>query len=219
MNDLTRPFVVIDGVEGCGKSTQARLLAEALAARGQDVVLTHEPGDTELGARLRQLLLHEEVHMSALAETFLFCADRAEHVHSVIVPALERGAAVVSDRFSASTFAYQSWAGEVPLETFYRLDEAARAGLGGAAGRESGATQPDFTIVLDLEPAAGMTRKGLDAAPPDRFEARPAGYHGRVREGFLRYAKMLGAGAAVLNGDQSAEELHREILTAVGLTD
>lgn len=218
MRDFRGQFLVLDGVEGCGKSTQARLLAEALAERGYEVVLTHEPGDTDLGARLRHLLLHDEVRMSALAETFLFCADRAEHVERVIVPALSEGAVVVSDRFSASTFAYQSWAGEVAKETYYRLDEVARAGLATVPGREAGATQPDLTILVDLDPAVGMTRKGLDAAPPDRFETRPAGYHQRVREGFLRYAKTLGASAVVINGDQPAEDLHQEILIAVGLT-
>lgn len=219
MRDFSGQLLVLDGVEGCGKSTQARLLAEVLAARGYEVILTHEPGGTDLGARLRHLLLHEDISLSPLTEAFLFCADRAEHVQSVIVPALQRGAVVVSDRFSASTFAYQCWAGAVPKDTYYRLDEVARAGLAGVAGREAGATQPDTTILVDLDPAVGMARKGLDAAPPDRFEARPEGYHQRVREGFLRYAKMLGASAIVLNGDQPVEELHQEILIALGLTD
>ena len=215
---LTTRFIALDGVEGCGKSTQARLLGEALAALGHEVVLTHEPGDTPLGARLRELLLHGEAEMSPLAEAFLFCADRAEHVASVIVPALAEGTVVISDRFSASTFAYQVWAGQLPAETFYALDGDARSGLAQVPGREESACQPDVTLILDCDPAVGSARQAAAADCPDNFESRPAAYHQRVRAGFLKYAQHLGASAIVLDADQPAADLHEQILLAVGLT-
>jgi dTMP kinase len=218
MSDFPGRFLVLDGVEGCGKSTQTSLLGEALAVRGYEVVLTHEPGGTEAGVRLRQILLHEDLSLSALTEAFLFCADRAEHVEKVIVPALTAGAVVVSDRFSAATFAYQVWAGGLAEEVFHALDGAARSGLGAAPGREG--LHPDLTLILDLDPARGMERKTGEpgAIAADRIEARPSAYHQRVREGFQEYATRLGAAAVVLDADQPIEALHQQILLAVGLT-
>jgi dTMP kinase len=212
-------FIVLDGVEGCGKSTQTRLLGEAFAARGCPVVLTQEPGGTSLGAKLRELLLHGEAQMSALTETFLFCADRAEHVQSMIVPALAAGSTVISDRFSASTFAYQVWAGEVPTEVFEALDGTARSGLAQAPGRHGKLLHPDLTIILDVDPETGRARKAAPGeAQEDNFERRSPAYHARVREGFLHYAKSLGAAALVLDAAQRVEALHQEILLATGLS-
>jgi len=184
-------------------------------------LLTNEPGGSPLGARLRQLLLHDEVPMSSLAEAFLFCADRAEHVESIIVPALEQGHWAICDRFSASTFAYQVCAGQMERELFHQLDGLACSGLARVAGRGADNPYPDLTIILDLDPAQGLWRELRQPClfAEDNFEARPLEYHQRVRQGFLEYAEMLGAAAIVLDGDRPVDEVHRDILAAVGLSD
>ncbi len=207
-------FIVLDGVEGCGKSTQARLLADWLEAHSTPVLLTHEPGATPLGGALREILLHREMEMTPLTETYLFCADRAEHVNTLIVPALLEGKWVVCDRFSASTFAYQVWAGGVDQAAFLALDETARAGLKEVPGPETGRGRPDLTIILDLEPSEGMARKAGDG--PDRIERRPESYHRRVREGFLRYGRHVGGPVAILCGEAEPEAVFGEILVCLG---
>ena len=216
-------FVVLDGGEGCGKSTQARLLAAYLTTRGVPVVRTLEPGDTPLGWRLRHLLLDDrEVEMTPLAEALLFWADRAEHVARGIAPALEAGRWVVCARFSPSTFAYQAWAGGLDLEEFFRFDRLTRAPLLDLPGREAGEGLPDLTLLLDLDPQQGVTRKGLTAAlgvVGDNFEARELDFHRRVREGYLEYARRLGPAAVVVDAARPADVVHRDILAHLGLED
>lgn len=210
-------FIVLDGVEGCGKTTQARLLADRLQQQGIPHLLTHEPGGTPLGRRLRHLLLEDAAEMTPLTETFLFCADRAEHVATVIVPALLAGRWVICDRFSSSTFAYQVWAGEVDQAAFLVMDAIAREPLKQVPGQQTSQGQPDLTIILDLEPAAGRARKAAPDSPPDKIEQRPAEYHQRVREGFLRYARSLAGAAAVVPADRDSAAVLAEILTHLGL--
>lgn len=222
MSHSAGKFIVLDGVEGCGKSTQARRLADYLSNQGTAVVLTHEPGDTPVGQGLRQLLLQASVEMTPLTEAFLFCADRAEHVAKVIVSALEAGKWVICDRFSSSTAAYQGWAGEVGLDTFLAIDTIARRALSQIPGREDSEGYPDATIILDLDPEQGLTRKGVAPVSPtagDNFERRSLSFHRRVREGFLKYAQLLGPRAVVINADRPVDEVHRDILAAVGLSD
>ena len=208
-------FIVLDGVEGCGKSTQARLLAAWLEAHGTPALLTHEPGAAPVGGALRHLLLQSEAQMTPLTETFLFCADRAEHVSTVIVPALLDGRWVICDRFSAATFAYQVWAGGVEPAAFLSLDETARAALKSVPGPQTSRGLPDRTLLLDLDPAAGLARKSADAA--DKIEQRPAAYHLRVRAGFLRYAEQCGGPVTLLNAAASPEEIFAQILLILGL--
>jgi dTMP kinase len=209
-------FIVLDGVEGCGKSTQARLLAEWLEAHGTSALLTHEPGATAIGAELRRLLLESEAERTPLTEAYLFCADRAEHVSTVIVPALLEGKWVVCDRFSAATFAYQVWAGGVDQAAFLAIDETARAGLKAAPGPETAKGRPDLTVILDLAPAEGMARKA-GAGAADRIEQRGADYHRRVREGFLRYGQHVGGPVAIICAEAEPEAVLEEILLALGL--
>jgi dTMP kinase len=163
--------------------------------------------------------LHAEApaggQITPLTETFLFCADRAEHVSAVIVPALLAGSWVVGDRFSAATFAYQVWAGGVDPAAFSALDETARAGLRAVPGPETSHGRPDHTLLLDLDPAAGLARKSADAA--DKIEQRSAAYHRRVREGFLRYAEQGGGPIAVLSAVPAPQEIFAQILRALGL--
>ncbi len=204
-NPLPYKFIVLDGVEGCGKSTQVELLAQCLQQTGEEVVVTHEPGGTAVGEAIRSVLLDADLEMSALTEAFLFCASRAQHMQEVIEPALQAGNIVVCDRFSSATAAYQGYAGDLGFELFKQLDEAA-----------TGGRRPDMTIILDLEPAKGRNRK-QPAIQPDRIERKDDDFHRRVREGFLEYARQLGPRAAIVNADGSPQQVHQAILEVLGI--
>jgi dTMP kinase len=191
-------LLALEGGEGAGKSTQARLLAIWLRDQGYDVVTTHEPGATKVGMRLRALLL-DTAHtgLSPRAETLMYAADRAEHVASVIRPALERGAIVVTDRYVDSSLAYQGAGRLLPVSDVADLNEWATGGL-----------EPSLTILLDLTPEAGLGRRERSA---DRLEAEPAEFHKRVRTGFLTLADADPHRYLVLDATRPAAEISREI--------
>jgi len=205
-NPLPYRFIVLDGVEGCGKSTQAQLLAQRLQQRGEQVIVTHEPGGTLVGEAIRAVLLDPELEMGAITEAFLFCASRAQHLQEVIEPALGAGKIVVCDRFSAATAAYQGYASGLGLELLRQLDEIATSGR-----------RPDMTIILDLDPAVGRARKRGMPAPPDRIERKRDDYHRRVRRGFLEYARQLGPQGTMVDGAGSCQQVHRAILEVLGI--
>jgi dTMP kinase len=169
-------LIAFEGGEGAGKSSQARLLAIWLREQGYDVIATHEPGATKVGMRLRALLL-DTAHagLSPRAEALMYAADRAEHVDSVIAPALERGTVVVTDRYVDSSIAYQGRGRNQPVSEVVGLNKWATGGV-----------EPDLTILLDLPPEAGLSRRTASA---DRLEAEPTDFHERVREGFLAQAR------------------------------
>jgi dTMP kinase len=191
-------LIAFEGGEGAGKTTQARLLAIWLREQGYDVIATHEPGATKVGMRLRALLL-DTAHtgMSARAETLMYAADRAEHVDTVIGPALRRGAVVVTDRFVDSSMAYQGRGRNLPISEIAGLNQWATGGL-----------RPDLTILLDLPPVAGLVRRAPSA---DRLEAEPTEFHQRVREGFLAQARAEPQRYLVLDATRPSEQLSREI--------
>jgi dTMP kinase len=168
-------FVVFEGGDGVGKSTQTRLLADRLRGEGREVVVTFEPGDGQLGAVLRDLVLNPKWgDVAARAEALIYAADKAQHLHEVVLPALRRGAVVISDRYVDSMLAYQG-AGRV-LDAD-RVEQIARW-----------ATQdllPDLTVLLDLDPAQGVG--GI--ADPDRVEGAGLEFHRRARELFLAMAE------------------------------
>ena len=169
-------FVAFEGGEGAGKTTQARSIAIWLRDQGFDVVTTHEPGATKIGMRLRALLLDtSHTGMSSQAEALLYAADRAEHVAKVIDPALTRGAVVISDRYIDSSLAYQGAGRGIPTADIARLNSWATDGR-----------MPDLTVLLDMDPVAGLSRHARSA---DRLEAEPAEFHRRVRSGFLALAR------------------------------
>jgi dTMP kinase len=191
-------LLALEGGEGAGKSTQARLLAIWLRDQGFDVIATHEPGATKIGMRLRALLLDtSHTGLDARAETLMYAADRAEHVASVIRPGLERGAIVVTDRYVDSSLAYQGAGRSLPVADVAQLNQWATGGL-----------MPDLTIVLDLPPAAGLGRRERSA---DRLEAEPAEFHDRVRAGFLTLADAEPSRYLVLDAAREPFELSREI--------
>jgi dTMP kinase len=191
-------FIALEGGEGAGKTTQARLLAIWLRDQGYDVVTTREPGATKIGMRLRAVLL-DTAHagLSARAETLLYAADRAEHVATVICPALDRGAVVVTDRFVDSSLAYQGWGRRQPTGEVAKLNRWATGGL-----------VPDLTILLDLPPTGGLGRRARSA---DRLEAEPLDFHERVREGFLSLARAEPERYLVLDATRPPDQISREI--------
>jgi len=193
------PFIVLEGPDGSGKTTQARLLAEALSGHGLEVVLTREPGGTAAGERIREMLLSNDVKLSPRAELLLFMASRAQLVDEVIAPSLSHGRAVVADRFLMSSVVYQGLAGSIP------------AGEVESLGRNAiGNVRPDVTIVLDVPVAITMERsKGTD-----RFESRGDEFMERVRQGFLSLAKRDTNCAVVVNGSRSRDEVAADVLAA-----
>jgi len=195
-------LLALEGGEGAGKSTQARLLAIWLRDQGFDVVSTHEPGATKIGMRLRALLLdNTSAGLAPRAETLMYAADRAEHVAAVIAPALGRGAIVVTDRYVDSSLAYQGAGRQLPVAEVAELNTWATGGL-----------QPDLTIVLDLPPAEGLSRR---ARSGDRLESEPAEFHQRVRAGFLARAKADPGQYLVLDATRQPGDLSREIQSSV----
>jgi dTMP kinase len=201
-------LIALEGIDGCGKSTQARALAAALGAR-----LTHEPGATPLGARLRELLLRPEasegagqVEISPRAEALLVAADRAEHVARVLEPALVAGEWVVTERYSGSTLAYQGWGRGLPPEELAPL-------VAWAAGRVSA----DLSVLVDVTPEAAAARLGRRhrRGGSDRLERLGLDFATRVREGFLAQAEADPAHWAVVDGTAEIPALSARILQVV----
>ena len=194
-------FVCLEGGEGSGKSTQSRLLADRLAAEGYAVRLTHEPGDTPVGKELRRIVLSPET--GALAhrtEALLYAADKAEHVETLVLPALERGEVVITDRYVDSTLAYQGAGRDlVPSE----LEDVARWATGDL--------RPHLTVVLDLEPAAGLGR----FEDRDRIEGESLEFHQRVRQAFLDLAAASPDHYLVLDARAPVDEIAAAIAERV----
>ena len=194
-------FIAFEGGEGAGKSTQEALLAAALTERGHHVVRTREPGGTPAGERIREILLSPEFDgLDSRAEALLFAAARGEHVARVIRPALDRGDVVICDRYLDSSVAYQGYGRELGVETIRQLSLWATDDL-----------VPDLTIVLDIDPAIGLSR----LENPDRMEAEPIEFHRAVRAGFLDLASKDPDRYLVLSADQPREVIAAQILERV----
>ncbi len=196
-------FIVLDGPDGGGKSTQATLLFEALTREGRTVELTREPGGTPLGERVREILLGEagpELEFGQRAELFMFMAARAEIVEAIIRPALETGRIVVSERFLLSSVVYQGLAGTIPAGEVETIGHSATGGL-----------VPDLTVVIDVDAETGLARAGKS----DRIEQRGRTYHEKVRQGFLSLARRDPGRIAVVDGSRPVEEVQAEIMKCV----
>lgn len=194
-------FVALEGGEGGGKSTQARLLADWLGAAGHEVLLTREPGGTDVGARLRSILLDPATGaLSPRTEALVYAADKAEHVDAVVLPALARGEVVVTDRYVDSTLAYQGAGRALDAAELEHVARWATADL-----------RPHVTVVLDLDPVVGLARAG----EPDRIEAEPLDFHQRVRAHFLALADADPAHYLVVDADQPPDVVHAAVRAAV----
>ena len=194
-------LITLEGIDGAGKSTQAKALATCLGERGFTVVTTFEPGATPLGAHLRRILLEGDVQLAADAELLLFCADRADHVQQVIEPALAAGKIVVCDRFADSTIAYQGYGREVDLDRIGRWNDDCSGGL-----------KPDLTLLLDCPTDEGARRR---QRATDRYQRRDVEYHERVRRGFLALAAAEPERITVIDSTVGLAELTHAVTSTV----
>ncbi|MGE0595090.1 MAG: dTMP kinase [Hyphomonadaceae bacterium] len=197
-------FITLEGGEGAGKSTLARGLAEALAPRGREIVLTREPGGAPGGDAIRTLVVEGEPgRWSAIEEALLFVAARANHLRHTISPALQRGALVICDRYYDSTHAYQVAGGGLTPEALDALNDLI------------GAPAPDLTLVLDVAPDAGLQRSRGAAAGEDRFEKKGAEFHARVREAFLAIAQAAPSRCVIVDATQDKSDVLAQALAAI----
>jgi len=193
----TGVFVCFEGGEGSGKSTQSRLLRDWLEAEGYAVVLTFEPGDTEVGREMRRIVLSPETgELADRTEVLLYAADKAEHVETVVQPALDRGAVVVTDRYVDSTLAYQGAGRTLDVREVEQVARWATHDL-----------RPHLTVLLDLEPEDGLGR----FEERDRIEGEPVEFHQRVRQAFLDMAAADPDHYLVLDARLPVEEIAAEI--------
>ena len=197
-------FIVVEGGEGTGKTTQAGRLRTLLQRSGIDVVGTREPGGTRVGERIRRVVLHDrEVTVPRETELLLILAARSAFVREVVEPALARGEWVVSDRFDLSTFAYQGYGREIGPSSIEPLNRYATAGL-----------SPDLYIVLDLPVEEGMARQRLQGKGGDRLESAGTGFHRRVRQGYLELARTTDNAVLVAasgSPDEVGARIRREV--------
>jgi len=174
---MTGLFITLEGGDGTGKSTQSALIGEWFTAKGREVVFTREPGGTDLGNELREIVLHSRGHIAPRAEALLYAADRAHHVATVVRPALERGAVVIQDRYLDSSVAYQGAGRVLDPDEVRHMSMWATEGL-----------VPDVTVVLDLDPAISRDRLNAANKQFDRLEAEALEFHTRVRDAYLTMA-------------------------------
>lgn len=197
-------FITLEGGDGAGKSTLASRLGAALAARGIECVLTREPGGTPAADEIRNLLVRGKgERWSVLSEALLFAAARNDHLEHVVRPALAAGRWVISDRYMDSTHAYQVAGRGLPAQTFEALHRAIDA------------AKPDLTLILDLDPAAGVGRSGGVAAGESRFEEMDLAFHERVRADFLALAQREPARCVVIDASQARDAVFAAALDAI----
>lgn len=191
-------FISIDGMDGCGKSTQVKMLTAWFDQLGQPVLSVRDPGGTPLGEKLREILLHRvEIPITTTAEMLLYMASRSQLVESVIIPALQDQCHVISDRYLLANVVYQGVAGGIGSEDVWRI--------GQLATKE---TAPDLTFVLDLEPSQAVARIGTNL---DRLESRGLEYMAKVRSGFLSEGQKLKDRLVVLDANEDPELIHQRI--------
>ena len=194
-------FITFEGVDGCGKTTQIKLLDEYLRKSGYKTLLTREPGAKGLGEKLREILLNYDGDVSSKCESFLFLADRAQHVDCIIKPAIKQGKIVLCDRHTDSTVAYQGYGRGLDIEQINCLNSIATGGM-----------KPDLTIVFDVDIETSMRRIGNEK---DRMESSGIEFFNRVRSGYLEIAKKEPERVKVINSSDTIENIHRQVLELV----
>ena len=194
-------FIALEGGEGAGKSTQSRLLADWLTGLGHEAVLTREPGGTDVGTALRNIVLsHSTGDLSDHAEALIYAGDKAEHVDKVVMPALVAGRIVITDRYVDSTLAYQGAGRSLDIEGLAFIARWATSNL-----------RPHLTVLLDVDPAVGLAR----FETPDRIEAEPLDFHQRVRQSFLDLAAADPEHYVVIDAARDQQDIHCEIVDRV----
>lgn len=194
-------FITFEGADGCGKTTQIELLDKYLREKGFDTLLTREPGAKGLGVKLREILLNYDGEVSPVAESFLFLADRAQHVDCIIKPALKEGKIILCDRHTDSTIAYQGYGRNLDLDRINYLNNIATSGL-----------KPDLTIVFDIDVETSMSRVGKNK---DRMESAGVEFFNRVREGYLEIAKKEPQRVRVIDSSDTIENIHKKVVELV----
>jgi dTMP kinase len=200
---LAGTFITFEGIDGSGKSTQLRLLANFLKANGCDALLTREPGGTSVGNRLRSALLDVQEELDPLTELLVFAADRAQHVRTVLRPAIEAGEVIFSDRYADATVAYQGAGRGFPPELIAEIIELATEGL-----------KPDLTVLFDLsvDDSTARTRgRSNDKHKGDRLDAEPDEFHGRVREAYLAIARAEPERVKIVETNNPVEVTHERV--------
>lgn len=195
-------FITFEGADGCGKTTQINLLDKYLRDKGYKTLLTREPGAKGLGVKLREILLNYDGEVSPTCESFLFLADRAQHVDCIIKPATEQGIIVLCDRHTDSTVAYQGYGRGLDIEQIKKLNNIA-----------VGDIKPDLTIIFDVDIETSLARVGKEK---DRMESSGIDFFKRVRNGFLEIAKQEPERVKVINSAQSIEKIHEQVTELIG---
>jgi dTMP kinase len=203
-------FVSFEGIESCGKTTQIALLSDVLNRRNISHSVTREPGGTAVGEGIRKILLNSEtIHLTAAAELLLFYASRSQNILEKIDPALARGEVVICDRFYHASMAYQGYGRGIPLEFIEKLTDLV-----------CGDRRPQITILLDIEPEVGLARararNSNRSVDEGRFEMEDILFYTRVRNGYLDLAARDAERIKVIPANRSIEEVHRDILKALG---
>lgn len=194
-------FITFEGADGCGKTTQIKLLDEYLRKNGFKTLLTREPGAKGLGEKVREILLNYDGEVSSRCESFLFLADRAQHADCIVKPAVNDGTIVLCDRHTDSTIAYQGYGRGVDIDELKKLNEMAVNGL-----------KPDLTIVFDIDIKTSMARVGNEK---DRMESSGKEFFEKVRKGYLEIAKQEPDRVKVINSAKSVEEIHEQVLELI----
>lgn len=194
-------FITLEGADGCGKTTQLNLLKEYLTSKGYEIVVTREPGGKGLGEKLREILLNYDGEVSDRCEAFLYLADRAQNIDTIIKPAINSGKIVLCDRHTDSSVAYQGYGREQNIDNINMLNELAVNGV-----------HPDLTIVFDIDTETSMARVG---AEKDRLESAGIEFHKRVRNGYLEIAKKNPQRIKVVDASQTIEDVQRDVIKIV----
>lgn len=192
-------FITFEGADGCGKTTQMNLLAGYLKNQGREVVLTREPGGKGLGEKIREILLNYDGEVSDRCESFLFLADRAQNIDTIVNPAVDAGKIVLCDRHTDSSVAYQGYGRGLDIERINMLNNLATNGK-----------KPDITFVFDIDTETSMKRVGKEK---DRMESAGFEFHTKVRNGYLEIAKKEPERIKVIDASKSIEKIHQEVLS------
>ncbi len=191
-------FITFEGADGCGKTTQIKLLTEYLQNKGYEVVLTREPGSVGLGQKIRELLLNYDDEISPVCESFLFLADRAQNVDIIVKRNIDKGRIVISDRHTDSSLAYQGYGRELDVDRIDFLNNIATGGL-----------KPDITFVFDIDVETSMERVGKNK---DRMESAGREFFERVRQGYLKIAQKEPDRIKVIKAADSIENIHSQVV-------
>lgn len=198
-------FITLEGPEGSGKTSHKDRLAEAIRQAGFEVIVTREPGGTQIGDEIRNTLLNlKNTAMHPITEILLFQASRAQHVHELILPALAEGKVVLCDRYADSTMAYQGYGQQTNLEELAQIIRFATGGL-----------EPDLTLLLDVDIETGLKRRSADKGNWNRLDAMEIAFHKRVRQGYLDLVAQNPARWVVVDASRSLEEVQQALQQAV----